>query len=163
MERWKPIPDFPGYSVSDRGRVLNEDTQRIMAVLVNQQGVAYVGLTRDKVQYRRGLALLVANEFLDPPPASIFDTPIHLDGDKTNADVRNLAWRPRWFAVKYHKQFKHPPKGFRVPIQDVETGTIFETSWEAAITYGLLDEEILSSIVNLTYVWPTYQKFRVLD
>lgn len=164
MEIWRTIRSFPGYSVSDYGRVRNDETERVMALLKNQQGIVNVGMTMNHVQYKRSVALLVATAFLpkQPQQRDAFDTPINLDGDRSNNHVINLMWRPRWFAVKYFRQFHSYQRGFDVPIEEVNTGERFETSWEAAIKYGLLDREILLATLNRTYVWPSYQKFRVI-
>jgi hypothetical protein len=164
MEVWRRIPEFPNYSVSDEGRILNEDTGRIMVQRINNHGNVHVGLTKQLVQYRRSVALLVAEAYLPrlPHNRESFDTPIHLDGDKLNNCVANLMWRPYWFAYKYAKQFNAPPRGFRTPVEELTSGLTFPTSWVAATTFGLLDQEILIATVKRTYVWPTYQKFRVL-
>ena len=160
---WEIIPEFPGYSVSREGRVRNDDTGRILALTKNQHGLIQVGLMRDCNQYKRGVALLVANAFLPPSTIEAFNTPINLDGDRTNNRVENLMWRPRWFAILYHRQFHNDLRGFREPIMEVRTKQRFPNSWEAAITFGLLDREILIATLNRTYVWPTYQEFRLVE
>lgn len=164
MEVWREIRSFPGYLVGDEGHVKNEETGRYMTQLRNQHGVVHVGLTRDRVQYRRSVAVLVANAFVDRLPGrEHFDTPINLDGDRSNNRVPNIMWRPRWFAVKYFNQFDNPYKGFTGPIEDTLTGEKFDSSWEAATKYGLLEKDIYLSILNRTYVVPTFQTFRTLD
>lgn len=163
-EEWRHIPDFPNYCVSNWGRVRNEDSGRVLALMRNQHGVCNVGMMRKGVQYKRSVTLLVASVFLDPHPLEAFDTPINLDGNRENNMVHNLEWRPRWFAAKYHAQFKN--KNLRTiftPIVEVKTGERFENSFEAAVKYGLLDTEIALAILNNTYVWPTYQVFRPLE
>jgi hypothetical protein len=160
---WAVIDEFPEYSVSDRGEVRRDDTGNFMSIGLNQYGVAQVSLMKGGTQYRRGVAKLVSSYFLEPHELSTFGTPINLNGDRSDNHVDNLMWRPRWFAVKYHRQFDEPPGGFREPIVDIATGEEFETSWEAAIKYGLLDREILIATLNRTYVWPTYQEFRTIE
>lgn len=163
MDDWRYIEDFPGYSVSSTGRVRNDETGRLMALLQNQHGVVNVGLMRKGVQYKRSLALLVCLAYLPAPKLPNFDTPIHLDGDKSNNDVSNLMWRPRWFAIMYQQQFTNGRRGFSSPVQELATGEIFQSSWEAAIKFGLLDREIMTATLNRTYVGPTFQRFRVID
>lgn len=161
---FKPIDEFPGYSVSNFGRVRNDNTDRIMTLTINQHGIVQVGLVRGGMQFKRSVALLVARAFLDPPHPDTFDTPIHLDGDKFNNHIDNLMWRPRWFAIRYQRQFSSKRDiAIDRPIREVHTKQRFKNSWEAATMFGLLDREILSSIVNRTYVWPTYQQFRVIE
>jgi hypothetical protein len=163
METWREIEGFSGYSVSDFGRVRNDETDHILALMVNQRDIIFVGMSIDGFQYKRSVAILVARAFLPDPINRHFNTPIHLDGDRWNNAVENLMWRPRWFAVAYMKQFRNHQRGFVIPIQDKKSGEIFATSWDAATKYGLIDEEIRIATLNRTYVWPTYQEFIVLS
>src|SRR3954470_21438611 len=106
IEQWHEIEDFFGYSVSDHGRIRTDKFGRLLALSQTQWGLVQVGLMRDGVQCHRSVPLLVAKTFL-PYVGGAFDTPINLDGNRWNNHVENLAWRPRWFAVKYNRQFMH--------------------------------------------------------
>ena len=158
-ECWIPIEHFLDYEVSDQGRIRSRLTDRVLSLNPNQFGVMQVGMMRDSEQRHRSVPLLVAKAFL-PEPGGAFDTPINLDGDRTNNAVENLLWRPRWFAIKYNQQFKmrHPHRIDR-PIVELKTGEVSENSLECAKKYGLLEEDLILSILNRTYVWPTYQEF----
>lgn len=160
---WKAIPAFPDYEINEVGDVRRIKTGRIVRPTVNQQGNAMIGLSRDGEQYKRSLALLVALAFLGEPVNYRFDTPIHVDGNKLNCRADNLMWRPRHFAVRYHRQFHNDERGFKVPIIEVNTREEFPTSWDAAVKYGLIDKEILISVINRTVVFPTGQCFRPID
>jgi NUMOD4 motif len=162
-EQWKIIPNFENYSVSNHGRIKSEKTDRIMALTVNQYGVVCIGMMRDGVQYHRSVSLLVAKAFLEQP-FEAFDTAINLDGDRHNNHIDNLVWRPRWFAIRYNRQFRDPYQ-FSIPnrIEDIKTGEISENSFECAKRYGLLEQDLVLSIFNRTYVWPTYQEFRAIQ
>ena len=162
-EHWKAIEWFPEYSVSNCGRVRTNKSGRILSVSPNQFGVVQVGLMREGVQYHRSVPLLVAKAFLPIRPGP-FDTPINLDGDRNNNHVDNLVWRPRWFAVKYNRQFRYPSeRHISHPLADLKTNEISPNSFECAKRYGLLEEEIVLAILNRTYVWPTYQEFKVIE
>lgn len=162
-EQWQEIPEFPNYSVSNFGRVRTNWSDRILVTYANQSGLVQVGLMRDGKQYHRSVPLLVAKAFL-PQPSGQFDTPINLDGDRHNSHVANLAWRPRWFAIKFNKQFKEAyENSIQVPIEDIKSGEVSDNSTECAKRYGLLEDEIVLSILNNTYVWPTYQRFRIYE
>jgi hypothetical protein len=160
-ELWKDILDFSEYSVSNFGRVRSNKSGRILSTSPNQFGVVQVGLMKNGVQYHRSVPLLVAKAFLPIHPGP-FDTPINLDGDRLNNHVDNLVWRPRWFAIKYNRQFRFPyPERINRPIVDKKTGEVSSNSIECACRYGLLEEEIVLSILTRTYVWPTYQEFQI--
>jgi NUMOD4 motif-containing protein len=162
MENWQPIKLFPSYLVSDHGRVLNEETGHYLALLKTQRGIVYVGLNKCGTQYKRSVTVLVAEAFLPQAPHPAFDTPINLDGVRDHNHAFNLLWRPRWFAVKYHQQFSNDVRGFTTPIEDIETGEQFKTSWDAATQYGLIDLHIKVAVMNQQRVWPTRQLYRLL-
>lgn len=160
-ELWKQIDGFDNYSVSNFGRIRTNWSERILVTYANQSGLVQVGLMLNGKQYHRSVPLLVAKAFI-PQPSGPFDTPINLDGDRHNNHIDNLVWRPRWFAIKYNKQFVEPyENSIDESIEDVKTGEISANSLECAKRYGLLENEIILSILNNTYVWPTYQRFRV--
>ena len=163
LERWKEIPHFPDYSVSNYGRVRTNKSGRVLSLSENQSGLLQVGLMQNGVQKHRSVTLLVAKAFV-PQLTGPFDTPINLDGDRHNNHVSNLAWRPRWFAIRYNQQFRYPSE-HRIffPLQDLKTGEVCENSFECSKHYGLLEHDLVFSVVNRTYVWPTYQQFRVLE
>jgi hypothetical protein len=163
MQEWCEIVGFSGYSVSDAGKVLNETTGRIMRTYMNSHGIETVGLMRQGVQRKRSVAVLVGDAFIRTARSLQFNTPINLDGDRTNNRVTNLAWRPLWFARKYHQQFHIGPQGFACPVQNLHTGEVFKTTWDAATLQGLLERELVMAILNRTYVFPLYQTFTLLE
>lgn len=163
IEVWQPIEGFPGYSVSNYGEIRSDKTGRLLSINDNQFGVPQVGLMRDGVQYHRSLPLLVAKAFL-APESDAFDTPINLDGDRRNNRLENLTWRPRWFAIKYNQQFRYPYlHPIKARIIELKTREVSENSFECAKRYGLLEQDLVLSILNRTYVWPTYQEFGLLE
>jgi len=162
LETWSQIPEFPRYSVSDHGRVRNDDTGRIMKLTMNRESILSVGMMYRGTQFRRSVPLLVAQAFV-PGGTDVFDTPVCLDGDPFNVRANNLAWRPRWFAVKYKRQFLNGD-GVLIDrrIRNVETGDVFADSRECAMWYGILEWELRESIEYMTYVWPIFQKFEIM-
>lgn len=161
MDDWVPVQGFLGYSVNPLGQVRKDSTGRVLYTRLNQYGVPYVGLMRDWRQCIRSLPRLVATAFL-PTPNEIFDTPINLDGDRTNCHVDNLMWRPRWYAIYYVNQFRDRYfNPIEVPVRAVETREIFSNSFDAACRYGLLEREVVLSVLNQTPTWPTYQTFEL--
>jgi len=163
METWKVIPDFPRYSVSDQGRVRNDQTGRIMRLSMNQYDLLTVGMMYCGTQFRRSVPLLVAEAFV-PGGTEEFDTPVCLDGDPWNVRANNLTWRPRWFAVRYKRQFGVDDVGVILnrQIKNTKTGEVFADSRECAKWYGVLEWDLVQSIGYRTYVWPVYQEFECL-
>lgn len=163
MDLWRPVNGFPKYSVSRLGEVRRDSSGRMMIYKVNQHNVVYVGLSRNKRQYHRGVALLVANAFISSSYPSM-DTPINLNGDRYDNRVENLVWRPRWFAIQYNRQFRDSyDNPIYIPITDIETGEEYFNSFDCAIKNGLLERDVVLSIINRTYAWPTYQQFGIIE
>lgn len=163
-EQWMGISEFPGYSVSNRGRVLNDATGFHVKPTKNTSGSTIIGLMKNATQHKRSLPLLVAQAFLSRPQSEVFDTAIHLDGDRSNCHIDNLMWRPLWFSRKYMRQFTDGHTTYQYPIEDIEDGTRYDNSMHAAMTNGLLDIDIYMGMMTNVYVWPTRQIFRkVID
>jgi hypothetical protein len=165
-DNWVPVEGFPGYSISPLGQVRKDSTRRILQPRANQYGVVYVGFMREGQRHQviRSLARLVATHFI-PQPYPQWDTPINLDGDRRNCSVDNLAWRPLWYAERYNSQFSkerydHP---IEAPVREADTDEEFPNSLAAACHYGVLEREVVLSILNNTITWPTYQRFVLAD
>lgn len=161
-EEWVQIPEFPDYLISNYGQVTKLDGQRMTKTPV-QYNVATVGLRLpgDPKTHRRSVSRLVAEAFLPDPPREDFNTPIHLDGDRSNTRADNLMWRPLWFAVMYHKEAKNTRfPNWRAPIKLVETGETFKDIHELKRTYGLLEMAIHNNLIDPgEYVFPTGHHF----
>lgn len=162
-EVWKEIPDFPKYAVSNLGRVMNIRTENIVKEQRTPQGIIYVPLYGGP-EKTKSVKVLVARAFLDHGDLDpkVFDTPINKDGDKSNNRVDNLAWRPRWFAVKYSRQFLSPhPNSHVGPVYDKATNAMYDNVYTVAVTFGLLIRHIYRSTYAETPVFPTQQVFSI--
>jgi hypothetical protein len=169
MEEWVNLEfcGLPGYAVSSEGVIRNERTGKPLRLSRTSNGLSKVNLFDAEIQAQRSFSvpLLVARSFVEIEPhlQERFNTPINLNGQRADNRAVNLAWRPRWFAIKYHQQFHNNRRGFtNLRVRDVATGEIFPTSWEAAIKFGLLDREILHAVMNRTYLFPTGQIFEIV-
>lgn len=162
MERWLELVDFPGYSISDHGKVRNDYSGRILVQQRNQSGVRYVGMVKGGRQLKRSVSKLVAEAYLPRNTDAYFTTPVHIDGDPENNHYTNLSWRSREFADAYHRQFKRGPQIGR-PIRMVETGETFGDSWEACMRHVLLDTDILRSVVQGDVVRPIFKHFELAE
>ena len=128
------------------------------------------------VQSWRSVARLVASHFPILSPANefakisvgndweAFNTPINLNGDRWDNRAINLAWRPRWFAIRYNKEINLADEHFiRVPIMETYSQEIFEVGREACVKYGLLTKDLAIALNNEIAVWPTDLYFVYLD
>jgi len=154
-ERWHPIIGFRSYSISDRGQVHSERHGGVLSLTQNAHGVVKVNLFRDKKMYTKSVRLLVAQAFLDDPNPEC-DTPINLDGDPTNNNYFNLAWRPRWFAWKYARQFHQEiPVFYHSNVRNLHTDITYPSVMEAGINDGIIWEYLWESVLSSRPVYPT--------
>lgn len=101
MIEWKQIPKFSNYSVSSTGLVKNNKTKRILRPINFTGGYLSVNLSRDGIEYRKLIHILVCQLFIGPRPkgrtiAGLYEyTPNHKDGNKKNNNSSNLEWLSR--------------------------------------------------------------------
>jgi hypothetical protein len=158
-EVWVEIPDFPNYSISSYGAVRNDVRRRPVHQSTTLQGEHKVGLVVGGKQFTRSVKVLVADAFVEKTNP-YHNTPIHLDGNKSNNHVDNLIWRPFWFACKYSRQMKTLPRYAGIgPLCDRETGLRYDDVVQASFMNGLLFEEVHMSLVDKIQVFPTWQIF----
>lgn len=89
-DEWVQIPGFTKYFVNDMGKVRNSNGQILKARPIGRRGYLAVRICRDRKTKILYVHRLVAEAFIPNPE----NKPIvnHLDGDKKNNDVSNLAW-----------------------------------------------------------------------
>lgn len=89
IEKWKPVEDFEGYLVSNKGRVMNGRTGRILHPY-SHNGYCRVDLFKDGKKVHKKVHRLVGNAFVENP--NNLDTINHIDEVKTNNRADNLEW-----------------------------------------------------------------------
>lgn len=90
-EEWKQINGFPNYAVSNKGRVMNLKTGRVLKPIITPLGYAVVALSNGNGKSKQIMVhRLVAQAFI-PNSDNLFQIN-HIDEDKTNNDVTNLEW-----------------------------------------------------------------------
>lgn len=102
IETWKPVPGYEGfYEISDQGRVRRiagggHGTQpgRILNPKPDKYGYIRVRLSRNGHERDYAAHRLVLLAFVGEPPIGCTDTR-HLDDNKTNNRLSNLAWGTR--------------------------------------------------------------------
>jgi hypothetical protein len=161
-ELWAELEDFPDYTVSSLGEIANMKSGMPRKTSINQQGIVKISLYRGRELITRSVAVLVATAFVEGQDP-LFNTPIHLDGDRENCRADNLMWRPRWFAVQYHRQFLD--RAFHeaaVHFEDVATGREYHSVKEACMAHGLYHVDVYNSFAHETHVPITFQEFRLI-
>lgn len=163
-EQWYELDEFPDYAVSSFGEVHNIKTGMPRRTSINQQGIVKISLYKDgRELITRSVAVLVAEAFCDGQ-TEFFNTPIHLDGDRENCRADNLMWRPRWFAVQYHRQFQSPEfHASDVHIVDVDTGKEYYSVKEACMDLGLYYNDVYRSYIHEQQIPLTRQEFRLVE
>lgn len=166
IENWLPIEKAPNYALSTLGNIESRKTGQPIMPSRNQQGVEKITLYQDKQYMTMSVALLVAETFLPDPPRDDFTTPIQLDGNRSNCQLDNLMWRPRWFAIRYHQERRQDPfPNWARSFEIIETGEMFRHPQECAVIYGLLegtDIGIHHAIMNEKNIFPTGFRFRYI-
>jgi len=157
-ERWVPLLGYPGYSASSHGNIRNDRRYHVLTPVVLPERRPFVRLTLDGVQVGRNVSKLVAEAFIIPERPD-WTTPIHFDGNLHNCHVENLDWRPRWFALKHTEQFHKSLPEVDDPVRDIDERRVYENPWAAVFAAGLLYMDLLLSIYNKTYVFPTMHKY----
>ena len=98
-EEWRPVPGFPKYEVSSRGRVrsrVNPSKPKLLKPALSGKGPAKylsVSLSRNGRSFTRLAHQLVLEAFEGARPANAVSR--HLDGDRMNCCVTNLRWGTR--------------------------------------------------------------------
>jgi len=92
MEDWRIINDFPNYSVSNFGNVMNTTTNKRMKLNVNT-GYHHVSLVNDVGQKTFTVHRLLAISFIENPENK--PEVNHKDKNKLNNNLSNLEWNTR--------------------------------------------------------------------
>ena len=87
-EEWKQIKEFPDYEVSTFGRVRKGDL--ILKTSLTTNGYPRVHLRKDKKDHTLMVHRFVAKAFIPNP--NNYPVVNHIDGNKTNNNVKNLEW-----------------------------------------------------------------------
>jgi NUMOD4 motif len=161
-EQWRPIEGFSRYEISNQGEIVNVYTGRPMKYRMNGNGSLMVDLTRDDGQYTRSVRYLVAKTFVKGRN-DIFNTPILKDGNQQNCVATNIAWRPRWFAIEYRRQFREVQMeiqeyGPLVDDQEIK----YQTVQDAAIVNGSLMRDIFRGLLTQESIFPDWRIYRLL-
>lgn len=90
-EIWKNIKEYKGkYQVSNKGRVKNTNTNKILSQSTNNCGYYRVSLYSNKITKVVDVHRIVAETFINNPKNK--KEVNHIDGNKANNNINNLEW-----------------------------------------------------------------------
>lgn len=164
-DEFEPTQEFPNVLVNPLGQFFNEKTDKMLATSRTSNGHLKINLTSGDGRYgTRSVARIVADTFLGPPPNERFDTIIHLNGDLSDCRAANLMWRPRWYAIKFHKQFSFESfnTGYKnkESIVDIDTGKTYGSIYEVCTTEGLYYFDVQDCLFRNTLTPVTGHRLR---
>lgn len=92
MNELKPIPSFPGYSITRGGRIWSERSNRWMSTHISGHlgGREITGLRQGGHQRIVAIHRLLLETFVGPCPEGMECR--HLDGNRLNNSLENLCW-----------------------------------------------------------------------
>ena len=165
MEQWLPCREFPAYEVSDKGKIRNAKTGRILKTYINEKGYETVTLRRNGRQQNIKVHRIVADAFCEQYYEGLDVT--HVDQDRSNNEADNLEWRFRSdIARRSFRRYGRKATGGGnkgKPIRVLETGEIFLSIDECAKALGM-SRTVVSKCVNYPYLENRYgYHFILLD
>ena len=113
---WKPIKDFPNYSISYNGIVMNTATNRVVkGCIIKFPNTNYrnLKLRNDKKRYTLKLHRVLAIAFIPNPDNLPFID--HIDGNGLNNHLDNL----RWCSNSDNNQNKEVQKNNKLGIKNI--------------------------------------------
>ena len=89
MIEWKIIEDYPNYSVSNTGIIINTKKNKMMSIYI-RKGYCHVKLSTHNKAAQKKVHRLVAEAFIPNP--NNYDCINHKDENPLNNNVENLEW-----------------------------------------------------------------------
>ena len=87
---WSKINGFPNYSISDDGKVRNDNSGRLKKPIKSTDGYYSVDLYKDGKRTKAKIHRLVGQAYVENSDGKPQIN--HIDGNKANNDHRNLEW-----------------------------------------------------------------------
>lgn len=111
MEIFKDIKGYPGYQISNKGRVWSTKRNRYLNPFVNNSGYRMINIKAANGK-RKGELIhrLVALHFVDNPNGN--PEVDHIDRDKENNNAENLRWTTRSENNKNKNNYIHSKEWF---------------------------------------------------
>ena len=155
MEIWKDIKGYPGYQISNLGRVWSVKSQRCLKPY-NSNGYLKIDLfAANGKRKKEYIHRLVAIAFIDNPDG--LPQVNHISGNKQNNCVENLEWvdRSKNMYHSYHDLGNTKGCFTGKTVLCVETNIIYNSLREAADAVGLASISGIKGCCDKTYGYKT--------
>jgi hypothetical protein len=180
-EVWKAIPDFPGYEVSNQGRVrsfwapvsglkrrgnrmfIQDTPQKILSQYIDRDGYFKTSMRQNHVNKSIGVHRIVLLSFIGKCPEG--NQCRHLDGNRANNNITNLTWgtakqnqNDRFLHGRGHKITC--PKGEAQWLSKIKSAEIHEIRYlrkngyllrEIGKLYGISESNVSMIVNNITW------------
>lgn len=164
-EVWAEIKHFPGYLISNYGRVWNKKRERVMSTSLNNFGHVKISLF-DEYGVRRTffVARFVGEAFVEVPERRCNRIMLK-DGDFANVVSDNVEWRPKWFIWRYYQQLKTPQHAYfqNLPVVNMRQRKEYDSVVDAGISNGEMFEDIWRSCSTGDRIYPSRSIYKVLN
>jgi len=155
-EQWAIINDFPSYSISNLGNVVNNMTGELVRKFQNRERkTLYVKLKMNNHYYRKQVDKLVAKHFMAKPNFKSWKL-IHLDHNATNSNVNNLKWMNGNDAWEHQNNNKYSHQFFNWEEQLWESWFYMDNLYISAL-YDTLEEAYAEYVEKINEVNEWFQ------
>lgn len=139
-EIFKEIKDFPGYYISNFGRLYSCKKEKFLSPCDDKHGYLMLHLWKNNKQYVRKIHRLVAESFIENPE-NLSDVN-HKDENKTNNYVENLEWCSRQYNLNYGTRSKRQADSISKAVNMINKETqiilsTFKSSYDAYRQTGI--------------------------
>jgi hypothetical protein len=152
----KPIEDFPGYYVTEEGKVYSDKRGSLkeISILINSHGYQFVWLWKNSKQNRKCVHQLVAQAYLTRKQKAT--VVCHNDGNKLNNHVSNLRYDTHAAnVVDCSKHGNHPNRKLTdQDVIDIRWLVSMSVPYRAiASMYGIVHGTVIQIVNRKTYYW----------
>lgn len=136
------IPDFPNYTINEKGEVFNQNGVELKQELSNN-GYLRVSLSNKTVKHKKFLVhRLVATIFL-PNPDNLTQVN-HKDGNRKNNNVNNLEWCTPLYNLNYSGVIEQAKEANKQKVECIDTGIIYDSIDSVEKELGLHHSNIVA-------------------
>ena len=124
------IENYPNYTISDKGEIVNINTNKELKGYIRKDGYVVVTLAKEGKKYKYYLHRLVAETFI-PNPNKLPQVN-RIDEDKTNNCVSNLEWITPKDNCNHGTRNERQGLGHSKPIGQYDLEGNFIKEWNSA-------------------------------